>query len=537
MWLYFRYSKKFKIVIITLSIMVLVCFVFIIKNAVLNENKNNNSEKNKYVNKEVYFDRNRPMNFRNVEYVGGEKIYINRPIGISDKESTYVGDRWYSFYRDNDTGEILRGLEYYNYITAGMPYVGIDKMLIPEERKTIKGFQEYVLNWTGSVSCQFKNYIRNAEIRRNIKGDFYGNGIYDVFSYGYFDRPIDLVADYLWGNDSNETTDGYDIYNIEDVKNYKYGLQAIELSSNEWVMNILRNCFGYISDDFYDLYNKNIINFEETNIENIRIGDIGVYGDEEYGYHMGICVGVDKKNNPIFSVCTIDTYLEGVKEYINIKKSFEVSGFNILHIEDKNNKKLFKKYYKTYLPFKDDNVNNKSIIIEDVSIFNEQIKIENKNKMYNRLINERIRRINEREKKAEELREIEQINLEQYKDIDISTLYLINEINSYEYQHLFRNISEDRKNEFHRTTYEEWKQEKREKLYDYHQDVDKKTFELIYESSLSSMEEFVSENRNLFKNKSEKDIEKWFYNDFGGIAKIDLDILLRFLKEHPEVLD
>ena len=531
-------SKVFKILICCFCIILFFVIYIVIQNRFIRNKKIHliNTAK-RYENKEPYFNSNRKINFRNVEYIGGEKIYINRPIGISDKEYTYVGERWYPFYRDKDTGEILRGYEKYNFITAGIPYVGIDKMEVPEERKTIKGFQEYVLKWTGSVLCQHRNIIKDSTIRENVVGKFYGNGIYDVYRFGRFDRPIDLVADNLWGIDSNETTDGYDIYDIEDVKNYKYSLGIIELSPNEWVMNILRNCFGFISDDFYDLYNKNVINFEETDIKNVSIGDIGIYGDEEIGYHIGICIGYDKRNNPIFSICTTDKYLKIIKEYIS--NDDKINGFNILCIENVNNidNNLFDRYYKTYLPFSDNSVNTNDIVINDVSKYNKQVRNENKREMQKVLLDERIRRITERERNAKEIRDKENIDLGRYKNIDISTVYMINETYSYEYQHMFNNINENKNSEFHRKTYDEWKKQEIKRLNDYRNNVDEEAFELMYESSKDLLKEFISANKDIFKNKTEKDIESWFYDEYGGVARVDLDILLRFLRENPKCLD
>ena len=530
-------KKRFILILFVILIIILVVFVirfFIYKDELYIHNSN--EIKSNYENKESYFNDKRRVNFRNVEYIGGEELFINRPNTISEKEYTYVGNRWYPFYIDKDTNEILRGLENYNFITVGIPYVGIDKMKVPKERKTIKGFQNYVLNWTGGVSCAHKNYISDSTMRENLYGRYYGNGIYDVFRYGYFDRPIDLVADYLWGN-ANETTDGYDIYDLDDVKNYNYSVQIIELSPNEWVMNILRNCFGFISDDFYDLYNKNIINFDEIDIENVSIGDIGVYGNEKIGYHMGICVGYDKVNNPIFSICTTNKYLKDIDDYI--ENDLKIKGFNILHIEKvkEMNNNLFNNYYKTNLPFENSVVHKKDIMISDISEYNSQVKNENKKKMHNKLIDERIRRIDEREKKAEEIRKERKIDLEQYKSIDISAMYMINETYTYEYQHLFKNVSEDKKSEYHRKTYDEWKQQEKERLNDYKNNVDDETFELMYESSKDLLLEFVTNNKDILKNKTEKEVEKWYYEEYGGVARVDLDILLKFLQEYPECLE
>ncbi|MDO5564303.1 MAG: hypothetical protein Q4F88_03645 [Eubacteriales bacterium] len=434
--------NKIKIIIsiFILTIIILVMYFNLSHNGVmLSENENINIDSAKYINFEKYVDDNKHKSYREVEYIGGIKINLNRPFGISKYEEKFVGERWYSFFRDKNTGEILRGLEIYNFINVGVPYIGLDKLEIPNERKTKKGFQNYVLNWTGCVLSR-TNRINSPETHFDKYKNIY-NGIYECKD-NLYDMPIDLVADNLWGN-GKEYSNCYDIYNLEDLKSKNYKLPTIELSENEWILNILRNCFGYIGDNFYELNNNNRICFDEINITEVVIGDIGVYGDEKTGYNIGICVGYDVNFNPIFSISASENIykiLDEAKKYKDIEE-----GYNLLHIEKLNaeTNNVFNSYYRTYLPFDiDNNTNKKNFIIKDISLYNERIEyyidkekyISGNEDLNEKILSERINRIQNREKLAETIRQHNQIDLSEYQIKDISTMYMINETNTYQYQ-------------------------------------------------------------------------------------------------------
>ena len=506
------------------------------------ENTNSYSDTIKYINKEKYVDDKKHKRYRDVEYVGGIKININRPFGISKYELRYVGERWYPFYRDKNTGEILRGTENYNFVTVGTPYIGIDKMDVPNTRKTKNGFQEYVLKWTGSVLSRTNrfNSVDNG-LYKNIKTY---NGIYECNLHSY-DMPIDLVADNLWGGEG-EYQDGYDIYNIDDVKTKQYKQAIIYLSENEWVLNVLRNCFGFISDDFYELCNKNRINFDKIDISDVTIGDMGVYGNDKDGYNAGICIGYDNKFNPVFSISASANVFNIINE---TKKYAEISdGFNLIHVEKINNSanNIFNSFYKTNLPFESDKKEfKKDYIINDVDIYNKQIEfyinkneyIKNNKNLNNTLIDERINRIGLRETKANELRSKYDINLNNYQNTDISKIYMINETNTYEFNMLF-STDEIKKdiNELKRKTDKIYQKEVIENLKNYGEDFSDEQIDEAYRNCYEEIKELIINNKEKVKSISNDELREWFYS-IGGTSELDLNLIKRFINENIDLLE
>ncbi|MDO5564298.1 MAG: hypothetical protein Q4F88_03620 [Eubacteriales bacterium] len=556
--------KKIYIFISMLSIVILVsifALVFNIKKSI--DIKSNNEKqyefKNEYKNNGQYFKKGRKENYRNVEYIGGINLYLDRKVNLSPNEYTYEGTRWYPFYRDKDTGEVLRGFEKYNYITTGIPYVGIDYMDVPKERMTKKGFQEYVLNWTGTVLYRKIGFIDDKKRNESFYGKNIEIGVYEC-KENLYDIPIDLVANNFLSicNNKNELYENKNIEkidNIQDAISYNYISQSIFFSENHWIFNILRNCFGFISDDFYNIQENNILNFNECDIEDVEIGDIGVYDYD--GYALGICVGFDSKNNPIFSICTsydVNNKITELNSEELINKLKEITknkyiGYNILHIENikEISKNAFNKYYKTFLPFIDEDeigsAKNRKLIIKDINTYNKNAFLvlestNGNNRLYNQLINERERRIERREKQAKDLLERYNINLNKYKDIDVSTVFIIDETNTYEYETIVcKNIinSDDRDN-YKRKDYADTVESIRNNLKDYGKDFTKEQIEKIYIENNDNLNKFIIENKNKLKGHTENDINEWFYTN-GGMTEFELNMLKRYLNDYPEILD
>ena len=567
-------SSKLKKKYILLSVIIVVIAVIII--LILRINKNIKIDdnykyefKNEYKNNEHYLEKASKNNYRNIEYVGGIDLYLDRSVPLSLDEPNYIGERWYPFYRDKDTGEILRGNEKQNYITAGMPYIGLDHMDVPEERMTKIGFKDYVLNWTGSVLYRKlgfidKNDFENGEFvdYKSFFGEYNGIGRYECGKYPgrFYDMPIDIVANYLWNynyKDYLENKDIEKIDNINDALKYDYKTSDTRFSENQWVFNILRNCFGFVSDDFYAVQEENKLNFNECDIENVEIGDIGVY--DSNGYAIGICIGFDNKHNPVFSVCTskeinnkmleIDDYV--IKNILNKKMKTDIYGYNILHIEDKKdiNKQAFIKYYKTFLPFTDTNEigtsKNKSLIIKDIVQYNNQIKllddIDN-NDLYIKLINERKRRLVRRENLAKSVCDINKIDLSHYKTIDISTIFIINELRTYEFEKFRlktlynRDIDRNEKERLKRKTYIDTVKAKREDLADYGNDFTEEQIEKIYKDNKENIKKYIIENYDTLKEKDEQGLRDWFFQN-GGMTEFEFKMLKRYISEYPEMLE
>ncbi|MDO5564302.1 MAG: hypothetical protein Q4F88_03640 [Eubacteriales bacterium] len=266
-------NKNIKIVVICIITIVLLIILFSLKNKFFNidiKSQSNIKSTNSYINKGNYINSGNLStytqeipNYRKVEYIGGINYNLQREYNISSKEERYNGVRWYPFYRDKDTSEILRGLERINYITAGIPFVGLDHYDTPNDRKTQKGFSDYVKKWTGSVL--YGNYSRFGQYGLSDKSSYDNSkGIYYCESYDY-DKPIDLLISDIWFN--TKYIKRSETYNIDDIVkainfgSYKMGNEDITFfSENDWILYILRNTIGYISDDFYDIVYNNKIN-------------------------------------------------------------------------------------------------------------------------------------------------------------------------------------------------------------------------------------------------------------------------------------
>lgn len=381
-------------------------------------------------------------NYHQIEYIGGQKVCDSSVGNIK---------RWYPIYIDINTKEILRGGNTENYINAGYCKVGIDKTYILEERDTKKNFIKYILDYTGGILFDDNSL--------DLPNDYYGVN----YANEDYNKPIDIVVDYNWNiNKEYTSNDKYLIGTISNVENYSINSTLLEsdgkLTENEYIYNILRNCFGYISDDFYDLSN-NKINFSEINITEVRIGDIGCFYDRNHQACFGMCIGYDKSKNPIFTICTssnkinnkaLEKYSNSIKKQSGIDKEIEI-GFNVLFVEKINRlrffgtKNVFEKYYHTNLPFRDDNTisdnKNFNYIIENIDIYNDQVyykKLLKQGKwkgidLSDMIYQERIKRIANREKIAQELVDKYKIDLLKYDNIDIQELNSIYDLNTYEY--------------------------------------------------------------------------------------------------------
>ena len=362
---------------------------------------------------------------RNITYLGG--VYSNDD------------NNWHSIYYDNDTKEILNGGENDNYLYTDIPKSGKDLMIVPSKRQTEKGFQEYVLNWVGAIEYNdsIGHYSKNYGIE------------YKGYNYEY---PIDYLADANWNYNTS-----YSKYNISKIStisqigsnNYNYLVKS--LNTKEYILNILRNCFGFVSDDFYDFVNNknnfleifpNAYSNSDIIPNEINIGDIGTYVDKKGLTKIGICVGFDNKFNPIFSICTNDD----IFEFKNIKKIYkDMNGFNVLHIEYINtknpflkNRNVFKHFYKTSLPFVNNN-NKNELIINNIDNYNRNflygvksiIDEDKLNDLMNRVLQERLNRIMLREFNAEQKRI--KYNITSLNELYSNNLYSYKDLNTVEY--------------------------------------------------------------------------------------------------------
>lgn len=452
----FHWQYKGYILIVTL----LVSFIVLIIYSVFFDIQYNSSivNNNEYDNNHIY------RNSRELEYIGGQEVYDSSVGNIK---------RWYPMYIDINTKEILRGGNAENYINTGYCKVGIDKTYILEERDTKKSFIKYILDYTGGILFDDNSL--------DLPNDYYGVN----YASEDYNKPIDIVVDYNWNtNKEYRSNDKYLISTISNVENKSINSTLLEsdgkLTENEYIYNILRNCFGYISDDFYDLSN-NKINFSEINITEVRIGDIGCFYDSNHQACFGMCVGYDKSKNPIFTICTssnkiknkaLEKYSNSIKKQSGIDKEIEI-GFNVLFVEKINrvrffgSKNVFEKYYHTNLPFRDGNIisdnKNYNYIIDDIDIYNEQVyykKLFKQGKwkgidLSDMLYQERIKRIANREKIAQELVNKYEIDLSKYENIDIQELNSIYDLNTYEY---IKKNTDDNKNKYAKLSNKEYKQ-------------------------------------------------------------------------------
>ena len=198
---------------------------------------------------------------------------------------------------------------------------------------------EFVNDYDGVFS---KNY-----------GMEYNNYIYNM--------PIDYIVDANWNNNIEYTKkDVINISTISEIKCYTYNYLSGKLSNKEYILNILRNCFGFIGDNFYDLVN-NKNNFfqilDDKRIKEssyiptkIRLGDIGIHLSDGKEY-IGICVGYTNKQKPVFSICIDLDYISkyssrkiNIKNIKDIKSIKNIKGFNLLYVDE--GKRFFNYYYK-----------------------------------------------------------------------------------------------------------------------------------------------------------------------------------------------
>ena len=564
-------NRLMKIISALIVLTLVIISIIIIKNVYISTNINDavltNVVPQKYENKNGYvnYDVNNftinnkdKQNYRRVEYIGGIDYYLNRPIFLSVNEEQYVGNRWYPFYRDKDTGEILRGLEKFNFIDAGECFVGLDHLKVPEERATKKGFQDYILKWTGAIL--FSNY------KRESNEDFL-DGVYLSDEY-LFDRSIDLLVSDIWFDSKNiSKEEAMKLNNVDDVLelgsvNVNMEDAIYGFNENDWILNILRNCFGFISDDFYDIAFKNINKFNEISYDDLSIGDIGVYYDEDNMICIGMCVGFNNKKQPIFTICSSPSknkYLKDINDIIGddnyIKDESKLyQGYNFLHIENKNIP-AFVKYYKTYLPFSDeneklDNTRN-DLKINDVYIFNRQIlyknlnaiKNWNGNNLYKQFYEERRRRILDREKQADILND--NIGIFAYNNTDITSMHFISELTSNKFceylskfesiridERLFGNRKSDREKiaeiskknaEYYSTIFGNMNND--EFITNYYNKVDK-----------DELKKFISKYKNEIKKCSNDDeIKEFLYSE--NYTDLEFRLIKIYLYEHPEALD
>ena len=539
----------FLIIIPSFIFLFIVLFLFFINKIDSNDNFINN-----YINKSEYIGKN--YHFRYVEYIGGITVDMDRKFDISERELAFSGKRWYPFYRDKNTGEILRGLESYDYINAGSCFIGLDHIDIPKERQTIKGFQQFVLNWTGSILYKYKDRI-NREVGWYKVDD---NGCYESDYSTKYDNYIDVLAEYMWCKNRKYNKEERLLVNsINEIKNVGAQEESIEsgytyMTENEWILCILRNCFGFISDDFYDLLkNKNA--FKEITIENIKIGDIGIFNDNTEIIRSGICIGFDKNSNPVFSICCSNKINKKYTElnkydkqiYNQFNEFYNIVGFNGLHIENLSSKEnMFNKYYATNLPFVDrkkGTPRNKEIIIDDITRYNNQILYNNnvlEDDLNKRLIDERERRIKEREFNAELIREKYNIDLEKYKNDDISKVYFIYEIGTYDYLKFCGELEKKNYNMDiikRRVTDEERINMLKDNQINRYDGLTQKEIDAIYLDSLNqkAYNDFIQKYKQYIVGKTYEDIKKWMINEFGNTG--DYYFVIRYIKEHPECLD
>lgn len=393
-----------------------------------------NQKKEKYQNN--YYDVHNYYGIcRDIEYIGGFSKFVKdvRLENVDEYNNIKAEDKFIALYRDKDTNEILKGDLNDDYIMAGTIKAGINRTMVPNERGTKKGFQEYILKWTGGI------------IYNDYDGIFSKNYGVEYNKYIY-NMPIDYIVDANWNKNIEYTKeDVINISTISEVKCNTYNYLSGKLSNKEYILNILRNCFGYIGDNFYDLVNNNnrfyqIVNdkrIEESEYlpTKIRLGDIGIH-DSEKGEQIGICVGYDNKKNPVFSICLgLDEIEKYNNKIVKRKENFNLSGYNILFV-DKNDG-FFQSYYKTNLPFNDidnsDYFDNKDLIIDNIDIFNNQISRVNEEEASDIVYKERIKRIILREENALKCRKKNNIDLNKYKNIQFDIIDDIYNLNTNAY--------------------------------------------------------------------------------------------------------
>lgn len=325
-------------------------------------------------------------------------------------------------------------------------------------------------------------------------------------------------------------------------------MHEIKFTENEWILSILKNCFGFISDDFYDLFDNNKLNFNECEIKDVEIGDIGVFGNDKDGYRIGICIGYDKKMNPVFSVCSSNSinpnFVEINGGFITSNyKGIEYGGYNALHIENLNGtNNAFAKYFKTFLPFTDDNIKVKDLIITDIKQYNEQalflnddIKSVYTDIFSNKVHNERYRRISEREDKSKINNSI--INNIPKEDDDISLIYFINEKDSYEYKSF---LNKNATTKYEREKYSERVKkadlENKKNREDYIMNITDEEYMKIYEGTRDDIREWIINYRyEIKKCKDDSELREFVYSMHG--TELELKFIQTYIAEYPNILD
>ena len=470
------------------------------------------------INRE-YKNNHKYSNFRELDYIGGSFL----------KEDEIR--RWYPLYIDINTKEILRGGNTENYITAGGCKIGLDHIDILEKRNTKMGFQRYVLNWTGAI--EYKEH--SIDLPDKTFGISKATQDYN--------KPIDVVADVNWNaNKEYNKNDKYLISTISEVKNYSINDTILEatgkFNENEYIFNILRNCFGYISDDFYNLaMGKN--KFSEIFIHEVEIGDIGIFYDNNSQICIGMCIGFDKSNNPVFTLCTSSIKIKNkeLKEYVKYKKgktdykTNEEFGFNVLITEKKHifpiiEKRVFEKYYHTSLPF----IEQRNIIdyditklrIKEIDEYNNQVyyndylnkNIWNGNDLSYRLYHERLNRIKERELKAIALRNDYKIDLTIYNDKNVTDFNDIYNVKTPEYIENINYYSDYEKEQY------KFIDEQREKLR-----------EEEYKEGIKKFKEKIMSKKDEIKGKTFEEAKQVLEDENSFLSKEGEEILKECLEE------
>lgn len=464
-----------------------------------------------------YNNNHRYSAVRELQYIGGSFLVENEL------------RRWYPLYIDINTKEILRGGNIENYIIAGGCKVGLDKIEVLKERNTRMGFQKYILDWIGAI--EYKEY--SVDLPDKTFGISKATQDYN--------KPIDVVVDINWNvNKEYNNNDKYLISTISEVKNYSINDTILEASGkfteNEYIFNILRNCFGYISDDFYNLVmGKN--KFSEIYIHEVEVGDIGIFWDKNKQMCMGMCIGFDKNNNPIFTLCTSSSKInnKSLKDYAKYKKSKfgyksnEEFGFNVLVTEKKHifpiiERHVFEKYYHTGLPFVDrkniyDNIKLK---IKNLDEYNNQVyykdyfkkNIWNGNDMSYRLYNERINRIRQRELKAVALRNEYKIDLTMYDNKNVTVLNDIYNVKTTEYIESKNYYSDYEKEQY------KYMDEQREKLR-----------EEEYKEGIRKFKEKIMNKKDEIKGKTYIEAKQVLEDENSFLSKEGEEILKECLEE------
>lgn len=424
----FRGYRRYPFVTFIIAIIIVILFLIVL---IIHSNDKKDIGYDKVKNYKLlndgvkYVNEHNPMpDYKECIYIGGEVLKSNKS-GIV---------RWVPLYYDTNGNEILKSSNTLNYISAGMPLIGTDRVEVDEKYRTVLGFRELVLNWTGSIL--FDNN------RKGVYDNLYGHSI----NQQEYNKPLDIIADKNWNNKKKlRNNEIYEISTVSSMSLYSIGGNISEsvgyLTEKEYLLCLLRNAFGYISDSFYDLSNDKL-EFPVFSLQNVEFGDIGIYIDEKKQFKPGICIGFDEKKNPVFSLCSNaanDSETKKIMSNINKNtKKDKIDGYNYLHIEKISNNSFislldrnkFSIYCKTNLPFVDKRTdrtaNNKSLLLtsENIYKYNSQIMYINDNNdiSENFIINSRVKRILYREEIAKKNREKYNIDKNEFNKIDIDNI-------------------------------------------------------------------------------------------------------------------